>query len=47
MDNDKLRVKFLSSVLYVRKVLINPDVEAAHQRLMKKIMRNTLLGEQK
>ena len=34
MGNDKLRVKFLSSVLYVRKVLINPDVVAAHQRLM-------------
>jgi hypothetical protein len=34
MGNDKLRVKFLSSVLDVRKVLINPDVVAAHQRLM-------------
>jgi hypothetical protein len=34
IGNDKLRVKFLSSVLYVRKVLINPDVVAAHQRLM-------------
>jgi hypothetical protein len=34
MGNDKLRVKFLQAVLYVRKVLVNPDVVAAHQRLM-------------
>ena len=34
MGNEKLRVKFLQAVLYVRKVLINPDVVAAHQKLM-------------
>ncbi len=34
MGNDKLRVKFLQAFLYVRKNLVNPDVVAAHQRLM-------------
>jgi len=34
MGEEKLRVKFLQAVLYVRKVLINTDVVAAHQRLM-------------
>ena len=34
LGNDKLRIKFLQAVLYVRKVLINPDVVAAHQKLM-------------
>jgi hypothetical protein len=34
MGNDKLRVKFLQAVLYERKVLVNPDVVAAHQRLI-------------
>ncbi len=34
MGKEKLRVKFLQAVLYVRKVLINIDVVASHQRLM-------------
>ena len=34
LGNDKLRIKFLQAVLYVRKVLINPDVVIAHQKLM-------------
>jgi hypothetical protein len=34
MGKEKLRVKFLQAVLYVKKVLINTDVVAAHQRLM-------------
>ena len=34
MGDAKLRVKFPQAVLYVRKVLVNPDVVAAHQKLM-------------
>jgi hypothetical protein len=34
LGDPKVRVKFLQAILYVRKVLINPDVVVAHQKLM-------------
>jgi hypothetical protein len=34
IGDPKVRVKFLQAVLYVRKVLVNPDVIVAHQKLM-------------